>query len=419
MKSKIFRQVSLERLSSPEQLDQLMQVTDRRGWLLLLVIGVVLSTAITWSIFGSLPETVNGTGILVKSGGVFEVVPTAPGRVVDIAVTVGDTVSEGQVVARVAQPELRDRVLKARTALAARRQELERLVAFGSADATLQRAAIDAERTTLRATLASQERTIRWLEEKVRNQQQLVEEGLVTRTALTNTQQQLDQARERRQQAQAELARAEVRQLDLRNRRGAEQQALEIAVAEQTQALNDLERELRVKGEIVAPYRGRILEVLAERGSVIGAGEPVVTLDLSGRMVKGLEAVLYVPSKQGKQVRPGMRIQIAPSTVKPEEHGFMVGRVTYVSDFPASSRAMRRTLKNDKLVTQLSGEDAPYELHADLEVDPETYSRYRWTSADGPPMRIQSGTMAAAAVTVRSRRPIEMVLPLLRKYSGV
>ena len=31
----IFRKVALERLSSPEQLDQLLQVTDPKGWMAL------------------------------------------------------------------------------------------------------------------------------------------------------------------------------------------------------------------------------------------------------------------------------------------------------------------------------------------------------------------------------------------------
>ena len=39
------------------------------------------------------------------------------------------------------------------------------------------------------------------------------------------------------------------------------------------------------------------------------------------------------PSVHGKQIKPGMRIQIAPTTVKQEEYGFMVGTVTYVAGY--------------------------------------------------------------------------------------
>ena len=35
MQNKLFRKVALERLSSPEQLDQMMTVTSLRGWIAL------------------------------------------------------------------------------------------------------------------------------------------------------------------------------------------------------------------------------------------------------------------------------------------------------------------------------------------------------------------------------------------------
>jgi HlyD family secretion protein len=58
-------------------------------------------------------------------------------------------------------------------------------------------------------------------------------------------------------------------------------------------------------------------------------------------------------------------------------------------------------------------------VHADLEVDPSTASRYRWSSSNGPPLRIQSGTLATAHVIVSEKRPIELVIPLLRKHTGI
>jgi HlyD family secretion protein len=105
--------------------------------------------------------------------------------------------------------------------------------------------------------------------------------------------------------------------------------------------------------------------------------------------------------------------------VKQEEYGMMLGRVTYVSDFPATTRGMSRVLKNDQLVSVLSGGGAPYEVHVDLTVAPETVSRYKWSSSDGPPLAIQSGTLATASIEVRAERPIGMVIPLLRRYTGI
>ncbi len=61
----IFRKESLERLSSPEQLDQLMQVVSPRSWLPLATLGCLVGLALLWSILGRIPITASGQGILV------------------------------------------------------------------------------------------------------------------------------------------------------------------------------------------------------------------------------------------------------------------------------------------------------------------------------------------------------------------
>jgi hypothetical protein len=68
MSQKLFRRKALEKLASPEQLDQLMSITTPRGWLTLLGLGVLLLAAGLWSVFGSIPTTVSGDGVLILSG---------------------------------------------------------------------------------------------------------------------------------------------------------------------------------------------------------------------------------------------------------------------------------------------------------------------------------------------------------------
>ena len=70
MQKPIFRQAALERLSSPEQLDQLMQVTTPKGWLALIALAGLLVTAVVLGFVGSIPVTVTGQCILLNSGGV-------------------------------------------------------------------------------------------------------------------------------------------------------------------------------------------------------------------------------------------------------------------------------------------------------------------------------------------------------------
>jgi len=63
----LFRQASLERLSSPERLDELMKLVTLKTWLPLGTLGVLLGLGLLWSIFGRVPVTTHGRGLLVQS----------------------------------------------------------------------------------------------------------------------------------------------------------------------------------------------------------------------------------------------------------------------------------------------------------------------------------------------------------------
>ncbi|GAB4374044.1 MAG: hypothetical protein Kow00121_17940 [Elainellaceae cyanobacterium] len=64
-KTSIFRQESLERLSSPEQLDQLMQIVTPKSWLPLATLGCLVLLGLIWSIVGRIPITATAQGVLV------------------------------------------------------------------------------------------------------------------------------------------------------------------------------------------------------------------------------------------------------------------------------------------------------------------------------------------------------------------
>ena len=62
----LFRQESLERLSSPERLDELMTLVNLKAWLPLGTIGVLLGLGMIWSLVGRIPVTISGRGMLVN-----------------------------------------------------------------------------------------------------------------------------------------------------------------------------------------------------------------------------------------------------------------------------------------------------------------------------------------------------------------
>jgi HlyD family secretion protein len=410
----VFRQTSLNRLSSPDDVDRLLRVTSLRGWLALAGLALLVGTAVVWACVASVPLVVRGQGILLKSGGIFEAVAPAPGRVVDLAVAAGDRVVEGQVVARLAQPELEEKLQSAKIRLANLREQHATLLSQGARQANLEGAYRDQQRRNLDQSIASAESSLTWLRDKAASQQMLVQQGRLTRQTLLNTNQQLDAVNERIRTERVELTELGVRGLQAQAAREREIESSAFAVRQAQTEVTQLERDLRAAAEVRSPFTGRVIEIVVEQGTVLARGQPLFTLDLTGRSVAGLEGILYVSAREGKRVHPGMQVQIAPGVVKPEEHGYLLGKVTSVSEFPSTSRGMLRVLKNEKLIATLSGGGAPHEVHVDLLPDPATVSHFKWSSAKGPPMEIQSGTLCSAGIIVDSRRPIELAMPFLR-----
>jgi biotin carboxyl carrier protein len=96
MTRQIFRKEALDRLASPEQLDQLMQLTSPRGWIALASLGLLLVTALLWGFFGSFADTVEGQGFLLPSDDPRPVDAPYAGVVTELRVKVGDEIKKGQ-----------------------------------------------------------------------------------------------------------------------------------------------------------------------------------------------------------------------------------------------------------------------------------------------------------------------------------
>jgi HlyD family secretion protein len=176
-----------------------------------------------------------------------------------------------------------------------------------------------------------------------------------------------------------------------------------------------MQRDLMNNSEIVASASGRILEMQIKKGSLVQAGSLICTIGEEEAQTDALEAVVYVPVDQGKKVKPGMEVNISPTTVKKEEYGFMRGNVVSVSQYPASAQGMMLTLGNGDLVRQLSGEGAPIEVKVKLVMDSNTQSGYKWSTPNGAPMVIDDGTFCVGEVKVEEKRPISMVVPFIKK----
>lgn len=327
-----FRKIALDRLASADDLDRVLQVTGLRSWILLTALCTLAGTAVTWSAVAVVPQKVMGSGILLKSGGIFGVVAPVSGRVTDVSASAGDTVKEGQVVARIAQPELMEKLQDARIRLSNVQQAYDMLVRIGNRELQMQAQTLQQQASNLKEAIAADELRAKYLAEKVASQQQLVSEGRLVRQALINSITERERAHEQIRSRRTELTEIELKTMQAKSALDLGVQKSSFAVLEGKNEVAQLERALTSGAEVRSAYTGRIVELSTEQGEIVERGESLFTLDLTGRTVAGLEALLYVPAKDGKRIEPGMVVQIAPATVRPEEYGYLLGKVTYVSE---------------------------------------------------------------------------------------
>lgn len=415
----IFRKAALERLSSPEQLDRLMQVTRPRTWIALVGLVLLLAVVVVWGFVGSIPTKVQAQGVLIKPGGVFDVFANASGPIVELLIGEGDEVEPGQLLARVDQPDLRAQIQAARAELAEREKEHVTLVAVSTEGLGLRNDSLILQEAKLKDTIAFAEERLAALEQQIESQETLLEKGLITRHTVLQTRQDYFGTKDLAERSRNELQQIPLERLTARTGREQEIVRSQLGINEMRRRLEHLEAQHELRSTVLAPYRARILEVKKRRGDLIMSGAAVASLQRGDQTEEGLQAIIYVPPHAGKSVVSGLRAEISPTAVRREEFGYMIGEVTYVSEFPATAEGMMQVLRNEGLVQTLSAHGPPFAVYADLVRDPEAIGGYRWSSPKGAALRMNAGTICYVTLTVRARRPVEMVIPMLREYTGI
>lgn len=103
-KDSLFRRTALERLSSPEELDQLIQVTTPAGWLSLAALVLLLIAGVVWARFGTIRGTAAADGILLRGDRIETVQVPIAGQVTNIYITPDEVVERGQRIANIYDP---------------------------------------------------------------------------------------------------------------------------------------------------------------------------------------------------------------------------------------------------------------------------------------------------------------------------
>lgn len=94
----LYRKASLERISSPEQLDKALIVTSPMSWLALAGVTLIIVVTVIWSIVGTIPVTITTPGMVSSLVGSNAVYSGESGKVVSVRVRAGDEVHLGDAI---------------------------------------------------------------------------------------------------------------------------------------------------------------------------------------------------------------------------------------------------------------------------------------------------------------------------------
>jgi HlyD family secretion protein len=372
---------------------------------------------VVWSITGTLPASVEGQGIIIREGGTFNIVSFGTGVVTEMAdLKIGDPVRRGQLLGRLAQPEMQQQVDAQRIALQQLLDEERDTTARMNALRPVQENSLRVQKAVLRHSILAKQDQLRSLRVILEGQQELLRDGLITRQRYEQTRQQALGVESDIDHARTVLQKLSVEQIESAALRENRLREIATRVLQARNRLDDLVLKHDLASQLISPHEGIVVETMAMKGDAIRNGQPVLSIEVNEGV---LEAVIYLPpNSNAKLLKPGMAAQISPVTAKKERFGYLVGTVRAVAQYPATEAGMLSLFNNTALVRELTRNGPPIAVEVDLSRDPSTRSGYTWSSRTGASVELSSGTLAGGTFVVESKRPISLLIPLLREFTG-
>ena len=390
----LFRQSALDKLASPERLDVLMDVTPGKGWVAVTTLSVLFGGLVFWMMFGSIPDRINGRGILLRGGGLRQLRASGEGTLTALSIKLDDVVKVGQQVGVISQIGSSEEIKVAQQRLDQAQREYE-------ASRLEDEATIAGIRAVIAGIEADRKRTqdlrLRAAEKLKRDQDSLAQ-GLVTRPQVDQDARDVSgyDATMTGQDAQARAQNAQIR---------SKQQGIRAKEDAVARARSELERVATLTSayaQIMSTVEGRVVELKKRNGDLVRPGEIVATVEPPATAV---EPIIYIDSSGGKRIKPGMEAQVSPMTVRREEYGFMKGKIAEVGEYPVTQDAVMSVTGNDQLTKEFLASGTKIQVNVGLQPDTDTPSGYVWSSSAGPPFKIDSGTQVTVAVVVAKTTP--------------
>jgi HlyD family secretion protein len=417
-KNNLFRKKALDRASSPEQLDQVIQLVRPHHWLPLAAFSSLMAAGIAWSIMGRIPVTVAGQGVLTYPSTVVDIQSVGAGQLFRVNAKVGDFVKKGDVLATLAQPDLENQLRLKKMKLAELATQSHTVRSLQTYRSGIVNEVTAQQRQSLQNQVQLAQNMVPKLKDRLNRWQWLKNQGATSSEEVVKVQQEYLQATEKATELSSQL-----RELDTKKPQQIEQDYQTSSdrqnnIQEVKREIAQLKSQLKQNTQIIAQRNGQIIELTMSPGQILEAGARVATLEARESSAK-LVGLSYFANGDGKQIQPGMKVEMTPASVKRERFGGIVGTVSNISTQPVTPEGVAKLTGNSTLARSLMGEDSKIQISADLQTDPTNRSGFHWSSSKGPQFKVSAGSTTAVRITVEERAPITFVFPFLKSWSGL
>jgi NHLM bacteriocin system secretion protein len=329
----------------------------------------------------------------------------------------GDLIRKGQVLGRITQPALAQQIEAAKADLQRLQTEERAVKTAVGAESHLQTAAYRLQQEMQLKVIQAKEEQLRSLQAISQQQKELLQDGLITRQRYEETRQAIYGAQNDIAAARSTLQRLAVQQTEIGSQQGDRLRGEGSRIAQTVNRLNELQLQYRLTSTIVSDRDGSVVEMMATNGDVVTESTPILSAEISQRKY---DVMVYLPANSNAEmIKPGMAAQVSLATSKKERYGYLVGRVLSVSKYPSTDLGMMAALNNAGLVREMSKTGPPIAVLVTLIPDAGTRSGYAWSSAAGAGVDFHSGTLCAGTFIIERRRPISLVIPLLKETVGL
>lgn len=413
----LFREKALEKAASPERLDQDIQIIKSYSWLPLAALGSLVVAGLTWSIVGRIPITAIGQGVLVYPSTVIDFQASSSGQLLEAKVKAGDRVKKGDVLATIDQTELQQQLRQEQTKLADLQAQDQVASSLQGQRSVTERGASEQQRLSLQQQLQSAGSMVPTLKSRLERRRWLKAEGAVSEDTVLEAQQAYQDST-----TKVPTLKAQLQQIDVQLK-GQIEQNYTASVSRQNQIQNlkreiaQRELQLQKHSQVLSQYNGQVLEIAATPGQALSPGMRIGTIAAQDS-TSTLVGITFFPDSEGKKLQPGMKVEITPTTVKRERFGGIMGTVADISAFPVTKEGVNRLVGNPEVTQALLAKGPQIQVFANLQPDLLTFSKFKWSSSQGPQLKVSAGTSTTVRVTVEERAPITFVLPILRSWSG-